>query len=100
MLLTVEELKKHLIVDHNEDDEYISDLIDTALDAVGTYLNRPITDYVQDGRLKPSVKHACRLLIGTWYANREDVVYSTPSELPDGIVALLLPLRNFVTKEV
>jgi hypothetical protein len=69
-----------------------------AEDAVGTYLNKPLADYMDaEGRLKPAIRHACRLLVGTWYANRESVVFSSPSELPDGVVALLLPLRRFVT---
>ena len=97
-MLTVDDLKKHLNIDHNEDDAYIADLISVAQDAVETYLNRPIVDFVDsEGNPKPAIRHACRLLVGTYYANRESVVYSTPSELPDGVVALLLPLRRFVT---
>ena len=97
-MLTVDDLKKHLNIDHDEDDAYIEDLISVAEDAVETYINRPLDDMVgDDGRLRPAIRHACRLLIGTWYANRESVVFSSPSELPDGVVALLLPLRRFVS---
>lgn len=98
-MLTVEDLKKHLNIDHDEDDAYIQELISVAEDAVETYINRPIADYVDDeGKItKPAIRHACRLLVGTWYANRESVVFSAPSELPDGVVALLLPLRRFVS---
>ena len=100
MLLTVDDLKKHLNIDHDEDDAYIADLISVAQDAVETYLNRPIVDFVDArGTLKPAIRHACRLLVGTYYANRESVVFSTPSELPDGVIALLLPLRRFVTPD-
>lgn len=97
-MLTLEDLKKHLNIDHDEDDAYIEELISVAEDAVETYVNRPLAELVDEkGKLKPAVRHACRLLVGTWYANRESVVYSAPSELPDGVVALLLPLRRFVT---
>jgi uncharacterized phage protein (predicted DNA packaging) len=97
-MLTIDDLKKHLNIDHNEDDAYIADLISVAEDAVETYLNRPISEFVDtEGKLKPAIRHACRLLVGTYYANRESVVYSTPSELPDGVIALLLPLRRFVS---
>lgn len=96
MILTCEDLKKHLNIDHDEDDAYIEELIAVAEDAVATYLNRPIADLVDaNGQIRPAVRHASRLLIGTWYANRESVVYSTPSSLPDGVVALLLPLKRF-----
>jgi uncharacterized phage protein (predicted DNA packaging) len=97
-MIEIDDLKKHLNIDHNEDDAYIEELIAVAEDAVGTYLNKPLADYMDaEGRLKPAIRHACRLLVGTWYANRESVVFSSPSELPDGVVALLLPLRRFVT---
>lgn len=97
-MLTLEDLKKHLNIDHDEDDAYIEELISVAEDAVSTYVNRPLAELVDEkGKLKPAVRHACRLLVGTWYANRESVVFSAPSELPDGVVALLLPLRRFVT---
>lgn len=99
MYLTVEDLKKHLNVDHSEDDVYIGDLIEVAEDHVSTFLNAPLSDYVEDGHIKASVKHAVRLLVGTWYASRESVAFATPSVLPDGVYALLMPLRNFVTKE-
>ena len=99
-MLTVEDLKKHLNIDHDEDDAYIEDLISVAQDAIETYINRPIIDFVDSsGKVKPALRHACRLLVGTWYANRESVVFSTPSELPDGVVALLLPVRRFVTSD-
>ena len=98
MMLNIDDLKKHLNIDHDEDDAYIAELISVAEDAVETYLNRPINDFVDsEGKLKPAIRHACRLLVGTWYANRESVVFSSPSEMPDGVVALLMPLRRFVT---
>lgn len=99
MYITVEDLKKHLNVDHSEDDDYIGELSEVAEDAVAEYLNRPISDFVTDGKLKASVRHAIRLLVGTWYASRESVVFASPSVLPDGVYALLMPLRRFVSEE-
>lgn len=99
MYITVEDLKKHLNVDHSEDDAYIGELSEVAEDAVAEYLNRPISDFVTDGKLKASVRHAIRLLVGTWYASRESVAFASPSVLPDGVYALLMPLRRFVSEE-
>ena len=99
MYITVEDLKRHLNVDHSEDDTYIGDLYEVAEDAVAEYLNRPLTDFVDnDGHLKASVRHAIRLLVGTWYASRESVAFAAPSVMPDGVYALLLPLRRFVSE--
>ena len=101
MYLTVEDLKKHLNVDHSEDDVYIGELAEVAEDAVAEYLNRPIADFVdENGKLKASVRHAIRLLVGTWYASRESVAFATPSVMPDGVYALLMPLSRFVSEEV
>lgn len=100
MYLTVEDLKKHLNVDHSEDDDYIGELIEVAEDAVSTYLNRPLGEMVgSDGKLKAAVRHAVRLLVGTWYASRESVAFASPAVLPDGVYALLLPLRRFVEED-
>lgn len=96
MYLTVEDLKKHLNVDHSEDDAYIEELIEVAEDSVATYLNAPLTDYIEGANLRASVRHAIRLLVGTWYASRESVAFATPSALPDGVYALLMPLRKFI----
>lgn len=100
MYITIEDLKKHLNVDHSEDDSYIEELAEVAEDAVAEYLNRSLSEFADDsGNLKASVRHAIRLLVGTWYANRESVAFASPSVMPDGVYALLLPLRRFVTEE-
>ena len=100
MYITVEDLKKHLNVDHSEDDAYIAELSEVAEDAVEQYLNRPISDFVDSkGKLKASLRHSIRLLVGTWYANRESVAFASPSVMPDGVYALLMPLRRFVSEE-
>lgn len=103
MYLEISDLKKHLNIDHDEDDAYIKELIEVAEDSIATYLNRPLSDFVEkheDGRcnhdtLKPAIRHAIRLAVGAWYANRESVTYGSASELPNGIAYLLLPLKKF-----
>ena len=101
MYITVEDLKKHLNVDHSEDDAYIEELAEVAEDAVAEYLNRPLADFVDGaGALKASVRHAIRLLVGTWYANRESVAFASPYVMPDAVYALHMPLRRFVSEEV
>lgn len=99
-ILSVADLKKHLNVDHNEDDSYIMDLQQVALDYIGTYLQRPIEDFILSETngicdVTPAVRHAVRLLVGQWYANREPVAFASNSELPFGMAALLVPLKNF-----
>ena len=101
MILTVEDLKKHLNVDHTEDDQYIEELIQVAEDAVVTFLNRPLDELVgADAKPRAAIRHAVRLLVGTWYASRESVAFASPAVLPDGVYFLLSPLRRFVSQEV
>ena len=100
LLVSVEDLKKHLNVDHNEDDAYIGDLAQVAQDAIATYLQRPIEDFIIsiDGdvvEIKPAIRHSIRLLVGQWYANREPVAFANAQEIPFGLNALLVPLKNF-----
>ena len=100
MYVLIEDLRKHLNVDHNEDDAYIAELERVAEDAIETYLQRPLTDFVNPEHcshedMKPAIRHAIRLLVGTWYASREDVLFANSSTLPNGVQALLLPLKKF-----
>lgn len=98
-ILTVEDLKKHLNVDHSEDDDYIFELELVAQDYIANYLQRPLSELTveQDGATvtAPAVRHAIRLLVGQWYANREPVAFASASEVPYGLAALLVPLKTF-----
>ena len=75
MYITLEEAKKHLLVDpdFNEDNEYIQALINTAEEAVSLNINTKLTAIADGGELPSSVKSAVLLLIGNLYANREHI---------------------------
>ena len=96
-LVTTEDLKKHLNVDHDEDDDYIAELETVAESSVQTYLQRPLYEYKGCGSdaTIPAIRHAIRLLVGMWYANREPVAFASATELPFTVNALLIPLKNF-----
>lgn len=93
MYITLEEAKKHLLVDpdFNEDNEYIQALINTAEEAVSLNINTKLTAIADGGELPPSVKSAVLLLIGNLYANREPVAYTAVNKVPytfDYLIAL------------
>lgn len=88
-------LKNHLNVDFDEDDAYITSLADAAEDYVEIYTNRPISELMEEGKIRASVQHAINLLVGEWYANREAVTHTTNAELPFGTAALLVPLKKY-----
>lgn len=92
----IKDLKRHLNVDYDEDDTYIGDLYDVACSSVSLYLQAPLDDYRDsDGKLVASIRHAIRLLVGNWYANREGVAFASATELPYGVAQLLTPLKRF-----
>lgn len=91
MYLTLQQVKKHLNIDHNEDDQYLADLITVAEDAVRNDLNLTSLSEIEDnvGMLPASVIQAVLLLVGTLYANRESVTYGTPNVVPHAYQYLL-----------
>ena len=98
MYLTIDEVKKHLLIDHDDDNRYIADLITVAEDAVKTDLNLDSLSELEDetGMLPASVLHAQLLLIGTLYANRESVTYGTPHTVPHSYQYLLDLNRQYI----
>lgn len=86
--LTLDEAKKHLVVEHSDDDAYIETLVDAAEQAIENYLERELDEILIGGYLPAPVKHCIKLYIGTLYNNRESVVYTSVNTLP--VLALLL----------
>lgn len=97
MYLTLQQVKKHLNIDHNEDDQYLADLITVAEDAVRNDLNLTSLSEIEDnaGMLPASVIQAMLLLVGTLYANRESVTYGTPNVVPHAYQYLLALNRTY-----
>ena len=98
MYLSVNDVKRHLIIDHCEDDKLIADLITMAEDAVRRDLNLYSLKDIEDcnGMLPASVMQAMLLLIGTLYANRESVTYGTPHTVPHSYEYLIALARNYI----
>ena len=100
MYLTIADVKRHLIIDHNEDDLYLADLITVAEDAVRRDLNLYSLKEIEDptGMLPASVIQAQLLLIGTLYANRESISFGSPRAVPHSYEYLLDLCRNYINK--
>ena len=83
-MITLEQAKKHLLIDDSftADDLYILDLITVAEDSVSQHLNVALDELLVGGSLPPAVIHAMLLLIGNLYANREPVAYGTVTKVP------------------
>ena len=89
-MLTLEEVKRHCRIDHNDEDALLLALIDTAIAACADYLNMPAADLVV--AVPAPVKSAALLLIGTLYEQRESVGERPYNRNPT-FEALLNPYR-------
>lgn len=100
MYLSIADVKRHLIIDHTDDDLYLADLITVAEDAVKRDLNLFSLKDIEDcsGMLPATVMQAMLLLIGTLYANRESVSYGNPTVVPHSYNYLIDLYRNYINK--
>lgn len=117
-LVTLEEARRHLAMDHTADDGYIQGLIYAASQAVVNYVTSDLVvgwldssgnlipdtsdtaDSSNQGLVPEDVRFATLLLIGDFYANREP----TPTDpvdaqfgyayLPRAVTALLWPYHT------
>ena len=100
MYLDLQQVKQHLIIDHNDDNQYLADLITVAEDVVRRDLNVYSPKELEDcgGMLPASVLHAMLLLVGTFYANRETVTYGNVHVVPHSYEYLIALARNYINK--
>lgn len=100
MYLDLQQVKQHLYIDHQDEDQYLADLITVAEDAVRRDLNLYSLTEIEDetGMLPAGVIQAMLLLIGTLYANRESVSYGQAHPVPHSYNYLLDLARNYINK--
>ena len=89
-MLTLEEVKRHCRIDHNDEDALLLALIDTAIAACADFLNMPAADLVV--AVPAPVKSAALLLVGALYENRESMG-ERPFHKNPAFEALLNPYR-------
>jgi uncharacterized phage protein (predicted DNA packaging) len=90
-MLTLDEAKTHLRVDGPDDDAYIEGLILVAQEYIAAIITpAPIDGFVQPApAVNETQRHAARLLIGHWFANREAVSDAPLKETPVAVRMLL-----------
>lgn len=93
--ITIDELKAHLIIDHDVDDLYLNDLILVAQSSVERTLQRPLEELVEGSGLNPSIKHAIKIVAAGLYANREPVAFANSSPVPYTLDYLLQPYIKY-----
>ena len=96
--ITLDEAKRHLNIDEcfDGDNQYITDLIEVALDVVERDICHNLKDWedAKGGLFKP-LRHAALLLVGNYYANREPVAFANAAKLPESYDALIDRFRDW-----
>jgi uncharacterized phage protein (predicted DNA packaging) len=109
LVITLQEMKKYLRVDHNADDELITFLIEAAKEQAEAYLNHDFTEINEEGvvtylTIPSSVKLAIMRMVNSWYDYRDDVTESSNlggrsrniGEVPWDSEKMLWPHRKLV----
>ncbi len=90
MLITLEEAKTHLRIEHDEEDEYLTGLIRQAHAAAEDYCRVTFTD---EDPPEP-VRLALLLFVGFYYENRDIPDMTTYKAMRMAFDALLYPYRD------
>lgn len=88
-MVTLEEAKRHLQVDANDNDIVIYEMVDAAVDHLASIDVDMTTD-----PLPPALHHAVLLLVGHFYANREATNAEQIRFTPLGVDRLIAPYRG------
>lgn len=95
MYITIEDIKRHLNIDYEEDNQYLVDLIESAEAAIEKFIQHPLAEEEnKEGMIPADLKHAIRLMVGGFYANREPAAFAASSEVPFGLHFLLIQYRR------
>jgi len=70
-MMTLDDVKLHLRVDHDDEDDTISLYLDAAINGVANYLNAEYDDLATDPDTPAPIKAAVLLAVGDLYENRE-----------------------------
>ncbi len=97
--VTLEEVKQHCRIDFDEDDELLCSYITAAREWVEGFLNMKLVSNNEGNadpiEVKQTWKQAIMLLVGHWYANRENTsTWASLKEIPFGVKDLLWLDRN------
>lgn len=98
-MIDLDLVKAHLRVDCAEEDALIGAYLNGAVEYVQQHCDRRIVETPETSdqmALTDDVKQAILLLIGHWYANREEVVIgAAANQVPMGVNALLWTRKRF-----
>ena len=99
MFVSLGEIKKHLNIDNdfNDDNEYLLALEEVAEKAVQKHINQKLSLLAEEngGELPSPLLHAIKLFVGNLYLSRESISYSSVVEVPMSYNYLLDLYKNY-----
>ncbi|WP_112312256.1 head-tail connector protein [Pseudogemmobacter bohemicus] len=87
-MIEISDVKRHMRVEFNDEDDAITALIGAATEYVSG-----VTGVLNDADSPKSYDLACMLLIAHWFANREAVVAGQMIKVPYGFEMLFQSIR-------
>jgi uncharacterized phage protein (predicted DNA packaging) len=97
--VTLEQAKDHLRVDFDDDDNYISDLIDVAEASVANEIGSALASNEVAGELPKPLYQGILLMVGHLYNSREPVIIGTGVvKVPFSLEYLLAPYKTWTCK--
>lgn len=95
MYVTLEDIKRHLNVDFNEDDELIASMIEAAEASVEQSIGASLADITMDeGKFPKDLEHAIRIMTAVFYEYREGFTHGKIMQVPFTLAHLLTPYRK------
>jgi hypothetical protein len=97
--LTLELAKEQCNVDFDDDDTFITRLLDVTEAAVANELEEDLENLEVESTLPPDLIHAMYLLLAHFYANREALIIGVGATIvPLAYKMLILPFKTYTVK--
>ena len=97
--LNLDLIKKHLNIDSDfhDDDEYLTMLGNVVEQVTERHIDSSfaLITFENNGVFPPTLMQAMLLLCGTYYSNRENVAFTSSSEIPQSYSYLLSLYQNY-----
>lgn len=94
MYVTLEDIKRHLNVDFDDDDELITSMMEAAEVSIEQSINTPLADISVEGVLPKDLIHAIRIMTAVFYEYREGFTHGKIMQVPFTLSHLLTPYRK------
>lgn len=93
-MVDLADIKKHLNVDFDEDDNLILSMIEAAVASVEKSIGAPLSDFTAQNGLPADLKHVIRIMTAKLYEYREGNAHGKVQEVPFTLAHLLAPYIN------